>query len=357
MSSAGVPSQTGAVDVPVPLDNRKQQILKAVVSDYTETGVPVGSQALAAKYMASWSSATIRNELANLVEIGYLLQPHTSAGRVPSDRGYRYYVDFLMEEEQVSAGVRRQVDPRFPEHPLDVEELLEASAQVLSLITDSLSIVTGPRSLSAKVKHLDVVSLDPAHALVVLLLDGNLFRQQVVELGAAADQESLSALASTLNLELGGLGTDDIVGLTPPPRPHPRRAEVVAHVLQLMQGLDTRQDAIVIHDGVRNLLHQPEFGDVEQLQQVLNVIEEERALGQLLAAFEADRGVTIVIGAENEVEQLRSCSLVLSTYRAGDTRRGTIGVLGPTRMRYPQIAPRLRYVAQRMGQAIDRLLG
>jgi heat-inducible transcriptional repressor len=124
-----------------------------------------------------------------------------------------------------------------------------------------------------------------------------------------------------------------------------------------MTQVDARQDTVVVHDGVRNLLHQPEFGDVERLQQVLDVVEEERALSQLLTSLEVDQGVNIVIGAENENEQLRACSLVLTTYRAGDTRRGTIGVLGPTRMRYSQVAPRLRYVSLRVGQAIDRLLG
>ena len=346
------------MDVPVPLDIRKQQILKAVVSDYTETGVPVGSQALAARHLVTWSAATIRNELANLVDIGYLLQPHTSAGRIPSDRGYRYYVDFLMEEESVSAAIRRQVDPNLPQHAMGVEELLEAAAQVLALITDSVSIVTGPRALTAKVKHLDLVSLDSRHVLIVLLLEGNLLRQQVVEIGTEADQITLSMLATGLRADLTGLAADEvralIGGLADADALHD---ELIGHIVGVMAQLDSRQDTVVVHDGVRNLLHQPEFGDVERLQQVLDIVEEERALGQLLTSLEVDQGVHIVIGAENEFEQLRACSLVLTTYRAGDTRRGTIGVLGPTRMRYSQVAPRLRYVSLRVGQAIDRMLG
>src|SRR5579884_1665526 len=131
---------------PVPLDARKQQILKAVVADYTRTGIPVGSQALAL-HLASWSSATIRNELAMLSEIGYLIQPHTSAGRVPSDLGYRYYVDFLMEEEDVPAAVRRQMEPFFASLPATLEDILEVAATALAVVTDSLSLVTGPRAL------------------------------------------------------------------------------------------------------------------------------------------------------------------------------------------------------------------
>jgi len=350
------------VDFELTLDPRKQQILKAVVSDYTETGVPVGSVALAVRHLGSWSSATIRNELSTLVEIGYLLQPHASAGRIPSDRGYRYYVDFLMEEEQVGPAVRRQVDPVFPSRPAAVEELLEAAAMVLAVVTDAVSIVTGPRALGTKLKHLDVVSLDPEHALLVVLLEGNLLQQHVFALPLAADQEALSRLAAELNVELRGLEPQAIEALPPNPAREPSalRDEIVAHVLMVMRSDGAGEDTVVIHDGVRNLLRHPEFGNVMRLQQVLDIVEEERALGQLLASLDlgkAVQGVHIVIGAENEVEQLRGCSLVLTTYRAGDAARGTIGVLGPTRMRYSQVSPRVRYVSHRVGQALDRLLG
>lgn len=351
------------MDFELTLDPRKQQILKAVVSDYTETGVPVGSVALAVKHLGAWSSATIRNELSTLVEIGYLLQPHASAGRIPSDRGYRYYVDFLMEEEQVGAAVRRQVDPVFPTRPSAVEELLEAAAMVLALVTDAVSIVTGPRALGSRLKHLDVVSLDRQHALLVVLLEGNLLQQQVFPLSVGADQEVLSRIAAQLNAELRGLDPDAIEALPPAPGPSDEavlRAETIARVLLVMRSDSAGEDTVVIHDGVRNLLRQPEFGDVVRLRQVLDIVEEERALGQLLASLDlanAVQGVHVVIGAENEVEELRGCSLVLTTYRAGDAARGTIGVLGPTRMRYSQVSPRVRYVSQRVGQALERLLG
>lgn len=346
------------MEAPVPLDARKQQVLKAVVADYTESGVPVGSQALATRHLVAWSAATIRNELASLVDIGYLLQPHTSAGRIPTDRGYRYYVDFLMEEEAVSPAIRHQVDPTFPRQPVDVEELLEAAAQVLALITDALSIVTGPRALSARLKHLDVVALDERHALLVVLLEGNLLRQQVVELQGMGDQEELSRLAMQLNSLLRGR---DVEGIRATPLPlegqaTPLRAQILDHLTRIMTA-DPAQDTVVLHDGVRNLVRQPEFEDVDRLRQVLEVIEEERTLSRVLAALDIGQGIQMVIGAENRLEELRCCSLVLTTYRAGETRRGIIGVLGPTRMRYAQVAPRLRYVSQRIGQAIDRMLG
>lgn len=344
------------------LDLRKQQILKAVVSDYTETGAPVGSQSLAAKYLLSWSAATIRNELASLVDIGYLLQPHTSAGRVPSDRGYRYYVDFLMEEEQVATALKRRIDPEIAEHSGTLEDLLETVAMLLAVLTDSVSIVTGPTATSLRLKHLDVVSLDPRHALLVVLLEGNLLRQGVIELGEDADQAALSRVAAQLNAELGSLGADEIkahlgAGGKSGAAPSLLGLEVVRHLYDIVRNAGTGQGTVVLHDGVRNLLRQPEFGDIARLQQVLDVLEEERVLAHVLAGLDVGEGLQVVIGAENEVEQLRRCSLVLTTYRAGEHRRGTLAVLGPTRMRYPQIAPRLRYLSLRVGQAIERMLG
>ena len=354
------------MDLPSPpLDLRKQQILKAVVSDYTETGAPVGSQSLAAKYLVSWSAATIRNELASLVDIGYLLQPHTSAGRVPSDRGYRYYVDFLMQEEQIAGALKRRIDPEIAEHSGTLEDLLETVAMLLAVLTDSVSIVTGPQATSLRLKHLDVVSLDARHALLIVLLEGNLLRQGVIELSADAEQTSLSALAAQLNADLAGLGAEAIAVQLRPAEPVPvggapapaARHDVVRHLHDIVRSAGTGQGTVVLHDGVRNLLRQPEFGDVERLQQVMDVLEEERVLAHVLAGLDVGEGLQVVIGAENEVEQLRRCSLVLTTYRAGDQRRGTLAVLGPTRMRYPQIAPRLRYMSLRVGQAIERMLG
>lgn len=346
-------------NVPIPLDSRKQQILKAVVADYTRTGVPVGSHALAA-HLAAWSSATIRNELANLVDVGYLLQPHTSAGRVPSDRGYRYYVDFLMEEEAVPAAVRRQMDPFFAQLPAaGLEETLEIAARALALVTDAVSMVTGPRAFGARVKHLDLVSLEPRHALLLLVLEGNLIRQQPLALSREADQVELSLLSQRLNDGMTGLAATEIGALALGEREAAGSlwAELVAAIVDFMAGVDERQDTLVVHDGVRNLLHQPEFGDVGRFQEVLDLLEEERVLGEMLAAIESGNGTQIMIGRETGVEQLSQCSLVMTTYRVGAQRWGTLGILGPTRMQYSAVAPRVRYVATRVGQALSRTLG
>ncbi len=343
--------------VPIPLDARKQQILKAVVADYTRTGVPVGSHALAA-HLASWSSATIRNDLANLVDVGYLLQPHTSAGRVPSDLGYRYYVDFLMEEEPVPVAVRRQMDPFFAQLAAGLEETLEVAARALALATDAVSMVTGPRALGARLKHLDLISLEPRHVLVLVVLDGNLIRQQPIALTRDAAQSELSGLAHRLNVVLEGCDARQVaaVSVTAAEPAGSLWAEVAPAVAGVMESVDAGQHTLVVHDGVRNLLHQPEFGDVGRFTEVLDLLEEERVLGEMLAAIETDHGTQIMIGRETGVEQLQQCSLVMTTYRVGTQRWGTLGVLGPTRMQYSQVAPRVRYVATRVGDSLSRTL-
>jgi heat-inducible transcriptional repressor len=340
----------------VPLDQRKQQILKAVVADYTRTGVPVGSASLAV-HLATWSSATIRNELATLSEVGYLIQPHTSAGRVPSDLGYRYYVDFLMDEEDVPIAVRRQVDPFFAVMPTSVEDILEIAAAALAQAADAVSLVTAPKALGVRVKHLDLVRLNDSQALLILVLEGNLVRQHALNLSAPTNQAVLSAIASGLNAAAVGL---DSAGLTRLPESVGTHAtlehDLVGQIISFMAVCDAQQDTLILHDGVRNLLHHPEFGDVDLLHQVIEVVEEERMLAALISAADLDHGVQIMIGRESGMAELSRCSLVLTTYRAGAERRGTIGVLGSTRMAYAQVGPRVRYVAQRVGRAVGRAL-
>src|SRR5437588_503771 len=253
---------------PTPLDERKQQILKAVVSDYTVTGIPVGSQVLAAKYFIALSSATIRNELADLVGTGYLQQPHTSAGRIPTDRGYRYFVDFLMEPEAATPGVRRTVRQEFETAPRSVDGILEKAAMVLAQVTENVSLVTAPEISEQRIKHIDLVSLEPQSVLIILVLEGHLIKQQVVQLDRATSQDDMSRMASIL-------------------------------------------------------------------QQVAD-----------------EKDVEIVIGRENTSSGLRECSLVLTTYKMADRVRGTIGVIGPTRMHYGQVVARVRLVSQATSEVL-----
>ena len=338
------------------LDGRKQQILKAVVSDYTATGIPVGSQVLAAKYFIALSSATIRNELADLVGTGYLAQPHTSAGRIPTDRGYRYFVDFLMAPEAAPPGIRRTVRQEFEHAPNSLEGVLEKAAMVLAQITGNVSLVTAPETSEARIKHIDLVSLEPTSTLVILVLEGNVIKQQIVNLERATSQEDLSRMAAMLNHKVRGHGGADLttrISQLGPDRSEQRR--ILEKVLESIKAYQSQRQTVVLHDGVRNLLRQPEFVEVSRLEELLELIEQGAQLAGILQQVAFDKDVEIIIGRENTSSGLRECSLVLTTYRMAERLRGTIGIVGPTRMLYGQVVARVRLVSQTIPEALAGL--
>src|SRR5213592_1788682 len=260
---------------PTPLDERKQQILKAVVSDYTVTGVPVGSQVLAAKYFIALSSATIRNELADLVGTGYLQQPHTSAGRIPTDRGYRYFVDFLMQPESASPGVRRTVRQEFEAAPRSLDGILEKAAMVLAQVTENVSLVTAPEVSEQRIKHIDLVSLEPQSALIILVLEGNLIKQQVVHLDRATSQDDLSRMAAMLNRKVKGQTAEELadrLAQLGPDRGEQRR--IIERLIESITTHQAQRQTVVLHDGVRNLLRHPEFVEVGRLEELMELLEQ-----------------------------------------------------------------------------------
>jgi heat-inducible transcriptional repressor len=341
---------------PTPLDERKQQILKAVVADYTVTGVPVGSQVLASKYFIALSSATIRNELADLVGTGYLQQPHTSAGRIPTDRGYRYFVDFLMQPEPATPGVRRTVRQAFETAPRSVDGILEKAAMVLAQVTENVSLVTAPEVTEARIKHVDLVSLEPQAALIILVLEGNLIKQQVVHLERATSQDDLSRMAAMLNRKVIGQTAEELSARLS--QLGPDRGEQRQIIERLVESITTHQSqrqTVVLHDGVRNLLRHPEFVEVNRLEELLELLEQGAQLAGILQQVAFEKEVEIVIGRENTSSGLRECSLVLTTYTMADRVRGTIGVIGPTRMLYGQVVARVRLVSQATSEVLAHL--
>jgi heat-inducible transcriptional repressor len=337
------------------MDQRKERILRAVVSDYTETVVPVGSHALAARYFLELSSATIRNELSELVDDGFLAQPHASAGRVPTDRGYRYFVDFLLPQEVVDPQLRRAVRQGFEAAAHDVEAVLEVAAAVLSRLVENVAVVTGPANTTSRLLHIDLVLMHPGQALMVEIATGNAAYQRLLETDPLVDQEELSGWAHQMNELYRGLSADEVESAPLVPGWAPGLQAMVLDLAKGLRQLATRS-ALVIHNGVRNLVRQPEFEDPARLRAVLEVLEAQRILGDVLAQLAPQAGMQVLIGHENTVEELRECSLVLTSYQAGEQLWGTIGVVGPTRIRYGQVAARLQLVSQATGAALARLL-
>ena len=333
------------------MEIRKQAVLRAVVHEFTTSAVPVGSQSLQTRYFVNLSSATIRSELAELVDLGYLAQPHTSAGRVPTDSGYRYFVDFLMDLEPIPERVRVYIDEELRNAPADEQGMVERVAMTVAAVTQNASVASAPQGALASIKHVDMVSLEPREVLLILLLEGNLLRQQVVNTSEEATQAQLTKLAARLNSSLGGRASDEAhrhydaapLGL---------EKELLGRIIAVLDVYEKGSDNLVVHDGVRNLLRQPEFAESSRVHQVLEVLEETRYLTVLLRQLIGDSDLQIVIGSENTSDQLKGCAVVLTSYGPSDRIKGVLGVVGPTRMAYSQTVARLQAVAR---AASDRM--
>jgi len=334
------------------METRKQAILRAVVKEFTTSAVPVGSQALQSRYFVNLSSATIRNELAELAEAGYLAQPHTSAGRIPTDSGYRYFVDFLMDLEAVPEGISTYITEELRKAPADVQGLVERVAMTAAAVTQNAAVASAPQGSQARIKHVDVVSLEPSEVLLILLLDGNLLRQQVLHVSQEATQLDLTELAARLNRTLAGRLSEEVrrhydgtdLGL---------EKEVLGSIVDALDQYEKGAENLVVHDGVRNLVRQPEFAESARLQQVLEVLEETRYLTVLLRELIGESDLQIVIGSENASSHLQGCAVVLTNYGPSHRLKGVLGVIGPTRMAYSQTVARLRAVAH---AASDRMM-
>ena len=333
------------------MENRKQAVLRAVVHEFTTNAIPVGSQALQSRYFVNLSAATIRSELAELSDLGYLAQPHTSAGRVPTDSGYRYFVDFLMDLEPIPDRVKAFIDDEMRSAPSDVQGMVEKVAMTVAAVTQNASVASAPQGSLARIKHLDLVSLEPKEVLLILLLEGNLLRQQVVSLSEGATQAELTKLAARLNHGLGGRSSDEARSRYDA-APLGLEKELLGRVIAVLDIYEKGSESLVVHDGVRNLLRQPEFAESSRLHEVLEVLEETRYLTVLLRQLIGESDLQIVIGSENASSQLRGCAVVLTTYGPSDRLKGVLGVIGPTRMAYSQTVARLQAVAR---GASDRL--
>jgi heat-inducible transcriptional repressor len=327
------------------MEDRKQAILRAVVHEFTTSAMPVGSQALQSRYFVNLSSATIRSELAELSDLGYLTQPHTSAGRMPTDSGYRYFVDFLMDLEKVPERVSAFITEELRTAPNDVQGMVEKVAMTVAAVTQNASVASAPHGSQARIKHLDLVSLEPKEVLLILLLEGNLLRQQVVNVSQPASQVHLTTIGNRFNAGLTGRGSDEVRGQYETAALGLEK-ELLGRIVNVLDLYEKGSEGLVVHDGVRNLVRQPEFAESSRLQQVLEVLEETRYLTMLLRQLIGDSDLQIVIGSENSSSQLRGCAVVLTTYGPSNRLKGVLGVIGPTRLDYSQTVARLQAVAR-----------
>jgi heat-inducible transcriptional repressor len=340
-----------------PLSERQKLVLTLIIHDYIQTAQPVGSQRLVENYKLDMSSATVRNEMSALTEMGYLRQPYTSAGRVPSEEGYRYFVGRLIQQTDLPAQTRRTISHQFYQSRQDVEQWLRLAASVLAHQSKGASLVTAPHSEQTRFKHLELISTHGRQLLMVLVLVGGEIHQQLLSLPEPVSQEQLSTAANHLGQVCQNLSVDDLHSLQEPLN------NLEEDILVLVQAEMSRSQALisgeVYLDGLSNMLAEPEFSDSEEARRALRVLEERSLLDDLLSRTVLTGtvgGVQVLIGGEGTWAELRQCSIVLARYGSPGVATGTLGVLGPMRMSYGNTISTVRFVANLLSDLVTETL-
>jgi len=328
------------------LTDRQKNILTLVIHEYIRSAEPVGSRHIVENYRLDLSSATVRNELAELTEQGYLRQPHTSAGRVPTEEGYRYFVGRLMRDTNLPEDTRRTISHQFYQMPNDIHQWMKLAASVLASQSKGASLVTAPHPHQARFKHLELVSTHGRQVLAVMVVDGGDIHQTLLTLEEPISQEQLSNIAAKFNqLCQGkeGKAINDISGAF-----SAAEQATLNWIVDTLTHADTMLSGEVYLDGITNVLSEPEFSDSGEARRALHLLEERSLLQDLLSRTvltSNTSGVQVLIGGEGTWDELRQCSIVLARYGSPEQATGTLGVLGPMRMSYGRSISVVRFIS------------
>ena len=336
------------------LTPRQQLILGLVIREYITTAQPVGSKTIQG-YGLGVSSATIRTDMADLEERGYLVQPHTSAGRIPTEQGYRYFVERLMSESQLTLDEQRTIRHQFHQVGVDLEQWMRLAASVLARTAQSAAVVTSLRTEQCRLKHLELIAIRDALAMLIVVLEGGIVRQQMLTLDEAMSQDTLTQIANRLNDLCGG---GSILRMQICRRQVGAfEQQVLDLVVQVMKRVDDQAGMHLYRDGLLNILHQPEFSVPESARNVVHLFEDRTLLEDLLTEMLEVGGVQVIIGGEGRWNELRDCSLVVSPYGVSGEATGALGVMGPMRMPYSRAISTVRYVAGLLSDLFRDLYG
>ena len=336
------------------LDDRKITILKAIIKTYLETGEPVGSRTISKFTDLKLSSATIRNEMSDLEEMGYILQPHTSAGRIPSDKGYRFYVDQIMQEKQQEV---TEVKELMIQRVDRVELVLKRLAQMLAANTNYAAMISGPQYHRNKLKFIQLSQMDEHKLLVVVVVEGNLIKNTMLDVPSAISQEELLNLNILLNSALNGLSLEEI-NLDVITRLKERAgsySQIVDQVLtQVAIAIRADEDDLQIYtSGATNIFKYPELSDGEKASQLISTLEQKDKLRELIddvneSDENRENGIQVYIGNETPLQTMKDCSVVTANYELGEGIRGTIGIIGPKRMDYERVLGTLKNLMKQL---------
>jgi len=328
------------------LDERKKKILKAVIRNYLETGEPVGSRTISKYTDLNLSSATIRNEMSDLEEMGYIIQPHTSAGRIPSDKGYRFYVDTMLEEKEREV---EELKGLLTEKDEKMDTMLRRVAKVLAANTNYAAMVTTPQYHHNKLKFIQLSRVDAHQILAVIVVEGNVIKNTILNVNEVLDDETLLKLNILLNTHLNGLSIEEInLGMISELKQQAGiHSSIVSDVIDAVaEAIKSDEDLKIYTSGTNNILKYPELTDNrERASELINIFEEKQSLGELVTetlAGENNTGIQVYIGNETPVSSMKDCSVVTATYELGEGMRGTIGIIGPKRMDYDKVIGTLK---------------
>lgn len=339
---------------------RQKFLLALVVHEYARTAAPVGSRFLVEQYELDMSSATVRNELAALTELGYLRQPHTSAGRIPTEEGYRFFVGRLLQETSLPENVRRTITHQFYQMRHDVDQWMRLAASILAVQSRAASLVTAPHPEKARLKHLELISTRGRQVLMVLVLVGGEVRQRLITLPEPVRQDVLSQTAHELTLLLENRDAEGVRQVFRQPGLHPLQTDILSFVGEDMGENDALASGEVYLDGMTNMLSEPEYASTDEARKALRVLEERSTLQDLLSrtvlSSSGGSGVQVLIGGEGTYEELRSSSLVLARYGHPGTATGALGVLGPMRMAYGRTISAMRFLAGLLSDLVAETL-
>jgi heat-inducible transcriptional repressor len=339
------------------MDERKNKILRAIVQDYIATAEPVGSRTIAKKFDLGISPATIRNEMADMEEMGLIEQPHTSAGRIPLDAGYRYYVDCLMDRPKLSIEDKNVIEQETTKRIAEIQEVISNTSKLLSQLTSLTSIVISPQRGKSSFNQMHFLPYQPGQAIMVVVKENGVVENQIVDIGENVTAEELQRIANVFNDKMKGHTMTDVrrgllheiySELT-------RQRSLIDHALGLLTTVfnEPADDKNRVYlDGALNMLNQPEFRDVEKVRNLLQIFEEDEQVKKLLVPI--SDGLSVTIGGENSVKQLQGCSVISATYQIDGEPVGSIGVIGPTRMDYPKAMAMVDFMTRTLTELLTK---
>ncbi len=328
------------------LDERKMKILQAIIRNYLETGEPVGSRTISKYADINLSSATIRNEMADLEELGYIIQPHTSAGRIPSDKGYRLYVDSMMQENE------RQVEElkeMLVEKEEKMDHLLKQVAKVLAVNTNYATMISAPRYQKNKLKFIQLSRVDDEQLLAVIVTEGNVIKNSMIPVNEHLDDETMLKMNILLNTHLNGLAIEEInLGMIAALKAQAGlHGSLIGEVIDAVaETIKEDEDLEIYTSGTNNIFKYPELADQHKASELINTFEEKQLLSRLVETEleENSNGIKVYIGEEAPIQTMKDCSIVTANYEFGEGMKGTIGIIGPKRMDYEKVVGTLKTI-------------